>query len=103
MRKPPVRVAGENVYIGDVYDVSFCTDETVAQVGIVAKCIRARCFDETDGTVVQDPDLWFCDERTGEVVGPIKRSEIAVIGAVDGPWCSPEEMRDMMRVPQRPR
>lgn len=97
--KTTIRVAGENVRVGDVFVVSFCTDQTVAQVGIVGVCARARCFDELTGDVVADPELWFHDERTHALVGPIKRSEIAIIGAVDGIWCTREEVRTMTREP----
>jgi hypothetical protein len=101
--RPTTRVQGQNIGIHDTVMVSFSTYETVATVAIIGNVKRIRSYDEFTGEPITkkngdlryDPQFWFEDRRTGQLIGPIHRSEINVIAQIDGPWSSAAEIAHM--------
>jgi hypothetical protein len=106
--RPTTRVQGQNIGIGDAVMVSFCTYETVAVVAIIGNVKRIRSYDEFTGEPVTksatdatyDPQFWFEDRRTRQLVGPIHRSEIHMIDQIDGPWATYAELAHMSGDPE---
>lgn len=90
-----VRVQGENVRMNDWYVVGFTTDRTVCAVGMVGQVCRIRCYDETDGEMLPMPEFWFVDRRTEHIVGPVRRDEIDIIKAIDGPFITDQEGKEV--------
>lgn len=104
MARHTIRVAGENIGVGDPVIISWCNEDTVAMVGIVGWVKRIRAYDEITGEILAktiggpcDPELWIEDNRTDEMV-KIRRSEIDHISLVDGPWCTPTEIENMVGI-----
>ncbi len=109
--RPTLRICGQNVAVDDQVVVAFATERTIALVGVVGTVTRIRVFDEQTGNPITtmrsgglheaDPELWIKDERTGESVGPIHRSEFETLTQVDGPWCTDQEIEQYMRLPRK--
>lgn len=99
MTRITTRIDGENVSVHDTVVVSFSTKETVAQVGLVGQVKRIRLYDEGTGAMLEEPELWFQDERSEHLVGPIRLCEIDRIAPIDGRWCTDQEVSTLQGEP----